>query len=81
MVGISVTEPDIGSDVAGVKCRAERRGADCVIHGPKAWCTFAGRAERARGARAHRSGRLEGREGPLALHRAEGAASTGTASR
>jgi (2S)-methylsuccinyl-CoA dehydrogenase len=44
MVGISVTEPDIGSDVAGVKCRAERRGADWAIHGPKAWCTFAGRA-------------------------------------
>jgi (2S)-methylsuccinyl-CoA dehydrogenase len=44
MVGISVTEPDIGSDVAGVKCRAERRGDDYVIHGPKAWCTFAGRA-------------------------------------
>jgi (2S)-methylsuccinyl-CoA dehydrogenase len=44
MVGISVTEPDIGSDVAGVKCRAERRGSDWVINGPKAWCTFAGRA-------------------------------------
>jgi (2S)-methylsuccinyl-CoA dehydrogenase len=44
MVGISVTEPDIGSDVAGVKCRAERRGDDWVINGPKAWCTFAGRA-------------------------------------
>jgi (2S)-methylsuccinyl-CoA dehydrogenase len=48
MVGISVTEPDIGSDVAGVKCRAERRqvdGRECwVINGPKAWCTFAGRA-------------------------------------
>jgi (2S)-methylsuccinyl-CoA dehydrogenase len=44
MVGISVTEPDIGSDVAGVKCRAERRGDDFVIHGPKSWCTFAGRA-------------------------------------
>jgi (2S)-methylsuccinyl-CoA dehydrogenase len=44
MVGISVTEPDIGSDVAGVKCRAEKRGADYAIHGPKAWCTFAGRA-------------------------------------
>ncbi len=45
MVGISVTEPDIGSDVAGVKCRAERRGDEWVINGPKAWCTFAGRAD------------------------------------
>jgi (2S)-methylsuccinyl-CoA dehydrogenase len=45
MVGISVTEPDIGSDVAGVKCRAEKRGEEYVIHGPKAWCTFAGRAD------------------------------------
>jgi (2S)-methylsuccinyl-CoA dehydrogenase len=48
MVGISVTEPDVGSDVASVKCRAERRrvdGEDCwVINGPKSWCTFAGRA-------------------------------------
>ncbi len=49
MVGISVTEPDIGSDVAGVKCRAERATQDGVagwaISGPKAWCTFAGRAD------------------------------------
>jgi (2S)-methylsuccinyl-CoA dehydrogenase len=45
MVGISVTEPDIGSDVASVKCRAERRGDDWVIDGPKSWCTFAGRAD------------------------------------
>ncbi len=48
MVGISVTEPDIGSDVAGVKCRADRKTVDgvdgWVINGPKAWCTFAGRA-------------------------------------
>jgi (2S)-methylsuccinyl-CoA dehydrogenase len=48
MVGISVTEPDIGSDVAGVRCRAERQDLDgedvWVINGPKAWCTFAGRA-------------------------------------
>jgi len=48
MVGISVTEPDIGSDVAGVRCRAEKREVDgrevWVINGPKAWCTFAGRA-------------------------------------
>ncbi|RIL01582.1 MAG: acyl-CoA dehydrogenase [Proteobacteria bacterium] len=48
MVGISVTEPDIGSDVAGVKCRADRKtvgGVDgFVVNGPKSWCTFAGRA-------------------------------------
>ncbi|MEN8181735.1 MAG: acyl-CoA dehydrogenase family protein [Myxococcota bacterium] len=48
MVGISVTEPDIGSDVAGVKCRAERATVGgregWVINGPKSWCTFAGRA-------------------------------------
>jgi (2S)-methylsuccinyl-CoA dehydrogenase len=44
MVGISVTEPDIGSDAAGVKCRAERRGDEYVVNGPKSWCTFAGRA-------------------------------------
>ncbi|HEY2773573.1 MAG TPA: acyl-CoA dehydrogenase family protein [Candidatus Binatia bacterium] len=48
MVAISVTEPNTGSDVASVACRAEaaevggRKGY--VINGPKAWCTFAGRA-------------------------------------
>ena len=48
MVGISVTEPDTGSDVAAVKCRAEaaevggKKGY--LINGAKAWCTFAGRA-------------------------------------
>ena len=49
MVGISVTEPDVGSDVAAVKCRAEpaeQEGhAGYRISGPKAWCTFAGRAD------------------------------------
>jgi (2S)-methylsuccinyl-CoA dehydrogenase len=48
MVGIAVTEPDVGSDVAGVKCKAEPSGVDgregWVINGPKSWCTFAGRA-------------------------------------
>jgi (2S)-methylsuccinyl-CoA dehydrogenase len=48
MVAISVTEPDIGSDVAAVKCRAEpgtRDGREgFVLNGPKSWCTFAGRA-------------------------------------
>jgi len=48
MVGISVTEPDTGSDVASVRCRAERgeQGGTpgWFISGAKAWCTFAGRA-------------------------------------
>ena len=48
MVGISVTEPDVGSDVAAVKCRAERATVGgktgFVVNGPKSWCTFAGRA-------------------------------------
>ncbi|MFQ5513577.1 MAG: acyl-CoA dehydrogenase family protein [Myxococcota bacterium] len=49
MVGISVTEPDVGSDVASVKCRAQPAELEGVtgyrITGPKAWCTFAGRAD------------------------------------
>jgi len=49
MVGISVTEPNIGSDVASISCRADRRsvgGVDGhVINGAKSWCTFAGRAD------------------------------------
>ena len=48
MVGVAVTEPNIGSDVASVSCTAERGTQDGVdgwfITGPKAWCTFAGRA-------------------------------------
>ncbi len=48
MVGVSVTEPDIGSDVAHLKCRAEPGKVDgkqgWVVNGPKSWCTFAGRA-------------------------------------
>ncbi|MDH3212442.1 MAG: acyl-CoA/acyl-ACP dehydrogenase [Myxococcales bacterium] len=49
MVGITVTEPDVGSDVASVKCRADPHrvegGDGWVINGPKSWCTFAGRAD------------------------------------
>jgi (2S)-methylsuccinyl-CoA dehydrogenase len=49
MVAISVTEPDIGSDVASLKCRATPATVDgeagYVLNGPKAWCTFAGRAD------------------------------------
>ncbi len=48
MVGVAVTEPDIGSDVAGLKCRATAGSLDgkagYFLDGAKAWCTFAGRA-------------------------------------
>jgi (2S)-methylsuccinyl-CoA dehydrogenase len=48
MVGISVTEPDTGSDVASIQCRADPAEVGgvqgYVINGAKAWCTFAGRA-------------------------------------
>jgi (2S)-methylsuccinyl-CoA dehydrogenase len=45
MAGIMVTEPDYGSDVAGVKVTATRDGDDWTINGVKTWATFAGRAD------------------------------------
>jgi (2S)-methylsuccinyl-CoA dehydrogenase len=46
LVAVAVTEPNYGSDVASLTCRAAR-GADggWTITGAKLWCTFAGRAE------------------------------------
>jgi (2S)-methylsuccinyl-CoA dehydrogenase len=45
MCAVAVTEPDHGSDVAGVKVTATRDGEDWILNGVKTWCTFAGRAE------------------------------------
>ena len=45
MVAVAVTEPDFGSDVAGIKVTATKDGDDYVINGVKTWCTFAGRAD------------------------------------
>jgi (2S)-methylsuccinyl-CoA dehydrogenase len=45
MAAISVTEPNVGSDVASVSCRAEKVEGGYTINGAKAWCTFAGRAD------------------------------------
>lgn len=45
MAAISVTEPNTGSDVAAVACRAEPTDGGWLISGQKAWCTFAGRAD------------------------------------
>jgi (2S)-methylsuccinyl-CoA dehydrogenase len=44
-VAIAVTEPDSGSDVAAVRCRASRVGESWEVNGTKLWSTFAGRAE------------------------------------
>ncbi|HEX3425143.1 MAG TPA: acyl-CoA dehydrogenase family protein [Acidimicrobiales bacterium] len=46
MVAVAVTEPDYGSDVAGLKVSATPApGGGWVINGVKTWCTFAARAE------------------------------------
>jgi len=45
MAAISVTEPNTGSDVAAVSCRATKVQGGWEITGAKAWCTFAGRAD------------------------------------
>lgn len=44
MCGVAVTEPDFGSDVAGIKVTATRDGDEYVINGVKTWCTFGGKA-------------------------------------
>lgn len=46
MVAVAVTEPDHGSDVAGIRCSATvAPGGGWLISGTKTWCTFAGRAD------------------------------------
>jgi len=41
----ALSEPDAGSDVANVSCRAEKVGDEWVINGTKTWCTFADGAD------------------------------------
>ncbi len=44
MVGVMVTEPDYGSDVANLKVTATKAAGGWTISGVKTWATFAGRA-------------------------------------
>ncbi len=45
MVGVAVTEPDYGSDVASLSVSASPTDGGWLISGTKTWCTFAGRAD------------------------------------
>ncbi|MET0627885.1 MAG: acyl-CoA dehydrogenase family protein, partial [Acidimicrobiia bacterium] len=45
IVGVMVTEPDYGSDVAGLATTATAVDRGYVINGVKTWATFAGRAD------------------------------------
>jgi (2S)-methylsuccinyl-CoA dehydrogenase len=49
LVGIAITEPDVGSETAAAQCRATPaegpNGPGYRINGAKAWATFAGRAD------------------------------------
>ncbi len=45
MVAVAVTEPDYGSDVAGVKVTATATDGGWLINGVKTWCTFGARAD------------------------------------
>ncbi len=42
---VAVTEPDYGSDVAGIKVTATRTDGGWLVNGVKTWCTFAARAD------------------------------------
>ena len=45
MNAVAVTEPDYGSDVAGVKVTATEVDGGYLINGVKTWCTFGARAD------------------------------------
>ncbi|NXG42916.1 ACADM protein, partial [Psilopogon haemacephalus] len=44
MCAYCVTEPGAGSDVAGIKTRAEKKGDEYIINGQKMWITNGGKA-------------------------------------
>ena len=44
LCAISITEPDYGSDVAGLMLRASPCTDGWLLNGAKTWCTFAGKA-------------------------------------
>jgi (2S)-methylsuccinyl-CoA dehydrogenase len=45
MAAVAVTEPDYGSDVAGIKTTATKVDGGWLVNGAKTWCTFGARAD------------------------------------
>jgi (2S)-methylsuccinyl-CoA dehydrogenase len=45
LAAVAVTEPDHGSDVAGITTAATKTDGGWLINGVKTWCTFAARAD------------------------------------
>ena len=45
LICFATSEPTMGSDVAGIRCRAERDGDDYILNGTKYWITNGGIAD------------------------------------
>jgi alkylation response protein AidB-like acyl-CoA dehydrogenase len=45
VLAIAMSEPDSGSDVASLKCKARLEDGEWVISGAKMWCSYAHKAE------------------------------------
>ncbi len=45
LIAFATSEPGMGSDVAGMQCRAEKEGDEYVLNGTKYWITNAGYAD------------------------------------
>jgi acyl-CoA dehydrogenase len=45
MACFATSEPTMGSDVAGIRCRAEQQGRDWILNGTKYWVTNGGIAD------------------------------------
>ncbi|MBW2428546.1 MAG: acyl-CoA dehydrogenase family protein [Deltaproteobacteria bacterium] len=45
LICFATSEPTMGSDVAGIRCKAERDGADYILNGTKYWITNGGIAD------------------------------------